>query len=82
MTQDKALANNLLQSLMKMIQLEALYNEDKDTVSERTLRDAKHESLSAIVALGHMFEMKEMESICEGKAKTLRSYFSCNTSKL
>lgn len=67
MTQDKSLASQVLQTLMKLIDLDRLYSEDKDNVSEKRVRDARHEPLSAIVALGHMFEMREMESICEGE---------------
>ena len=38
-----------------------------DAVSKRRIRVARHLQLAAVGALGVMFQMKEMEAICEGE---------------
>ena len=68
LTQEAALAENIMRYLVEIVSSSDLYSsEDYDAVSKRRIRVARHLQLAAIEALGIMFEMKEMEAICDGE---------------
>lgn len=68
MTQEPSLAENVMRYLVEIVSSADLYSsEDFDAVSKRRIRVARHLQLAAIEALGVMFEMKEMEAICDGE---------------
>ena len=68
MTQEAALAESVMRHLVEIVSSPDLYSsEDFDAVSKRRIRVARHLQLAAVGALGVMFQMKEMEAICEGE---------------
>lgn len=68
MTQEASLAESVMRYLVEIVSSSDLCSsEDFDAVSKRRIRVARHLQLAAIEALGIMFEMKEMEAICEGE---------------
>ena len=67
LAQDKTLAQEVLRQLLQEIETESLYQEEVDRVSDRLLRKAIQTPLCSIVALGNMFDTKEMELAMEGE---------------
>jgi hypothetical protein len=73
-TQEVSLADKVMRYLLEMISTPSasLYTSDeKEHLSQRRIRLAKHAPLAAIIALGTMCEMKEMEAICDGEFDTV-----------
>ncbi len=71
LTQEPPLAEEVMRYLLELISSPTLAfyssSERREGLSNRPSRVAKHLPLAAIVALGTMFDMKEMEAICDGE---------------
>ena len=65
LTQDKVLAEFLLEHVLKKIDRSCLISEVTDRNTCKTFNEVTHEPLAAIVALSLCFGTKEMESIIE-----------------
>ena len=80
MTQEAALAESVMRHLVEIVSSPDLYSsEDFDAVSKRRIRVARHLQLAAVGALGVMFQMKEMEAICEGEFDGVFVPLGCNS---